>query len=177
MMPGYPKVIITEEMIAEASRLEESIDVARTKASEIDTLTDALGEFAFAEWFLGDWRKHEVGQNKGDVDFLGIVEVKTSAYPFSERLNLLVREDYAHKRHPPLYVQVIINVSSRTAKSIAVSTEAIIAGYATGDEIDSAPLRDFGAKGGGRGGYRCKHIRISDLHRMDGFRLAFEKLK
>ncbi|MFO1535741.1 MAG: hypothetical protein ABR586_08760, partial [Thermoplasmatota archaeon] len=62
----------------------------------MDDVTGILGEFAFAQWFFGDWRKHMVGTNKGQMDFVN-VEVKTSAFPFRETLNLLVREDYAEK--------------------------------------------------------------------------------
>ena len=101
-MREYPRIGLTAEMIEEARVLEPRIRVHRTQASAIDTLAGALGEFAFASWFAHDWRAHEVGKNVGAIDFKGIVEVKTSAFPFSDTLNLLVREDYALKRKPPL---------------------------------------------------------------------------
>lgn len=175
-MRAYPRIVITQDMIGAAEKLEGNIAVNRTKASEIDTLTGALGEFAFAHWFTGDWRNHEVGTNKGAIDFQGIVEVKASSYPFRDSLNLLVREDYAGKRHPPLYVQVIIDVRDPKARIILPDTEAVIAGFATGEVVSKAPRGDFGSKFGGRGGYNCKFIAIRDLSPMDKFHEAFSSV-
>lgn len=175
-MREHPKIILTKDMISAAHKLEGEIVVRRTKASEIDTLTGALGEFAFAHWFTGDWRNHEVGTNKGTVDFHGVVEVKTSSFPFRDTLNLLVREDYADKRHPPLYVQVIIDVADPKARVIPPDTVAVVAGFATGDMVDKAPLRDFGSKFGGRGGYKCKFIAIRDLSSMDKFHEVYKSI-
>ena len=162
----YPYVVITEEWIIKAIELEEEIKVNRTKASAIDTIAGALGEFAFAQWYYGDWRLNRVGENKGEVNFKDI-EIKTSAFPFSERLNLLVREDYARIRKPPIYVQIIIDVKDSKASGIDPNTKAYICGYASSAEVDSAPLRDFGSKFGGRGGYRCHYISISNLHPIE----------
>ncbi len=161
-----PRVLITQKWIEEAKRLEEKVVVRRTKASNIDTLTGILGEFAFAEWFYGDWKKNRVGENKGEVNFKDI-EIKTSAFPFSERLNLLVREDYARKRKPPIYIQIIIDVKNRNASSIEPDTEAIICGYASAEEVDNAPLHDFGTKYGSSGGYKCHFISILNLHDIE----------
>ena len=84
-------------MIENAKKLISDVKVNRTIASKIDTLTGILGEFAFAEYLYGDWRKNNVSHNKGDVDF-DMIEVKASAFPFRDTLNLLVREDYAKKK-------------------------------------------------------------------------------
>lgn len=157
---------ITQEMLDEAKRLIPQTKVNRTRASEIDTLTGHLGEFIFAQWYYGDWKMHRVGTNKGKEDFPDI-EIKTSSFPFSERLHLLVREDYAQKRKPKYYIQIIINVSSHTATSIPAGTTAIICGYATAEEVDSAPLKDFGSKIGDEGGYCCRNISIKLLHPID----------
>ena len=119
----YPVVIITQEMIDTAKKFIPFTQVRRTIASEIDTLTGHLGEFVFAEYFYGNWQNHRVSKNKGETDFDDI-EIKTSAFPFSERLNLLVREDYAQKRKPSFYIQVIIDVSSRYARNIDRGTRA-----------------------------------------------------
>jgi len=162
-------VILTEEMIEAARALIPATRVRRTVASGIDTLTGILGEFAFAEYFYNDWRRNRVGENKGEVDFEGI-EIKASAFPFSDRLNLLVREDYAQKRKPAFYVQIILDVPSRHADTIFPGTKALVCGWATAEEVDRAPKRDFGSKMGGRGGYSCHYIRISALHSMEGFR-------
>ncbi|MCD6336404.1 MAG: hypothetical protein J7M27_13955 [Candidatus Latescibacteria bacterium] len=162
-------VILTEEMIEAARALISATRVRRTVASGIDTLTGILGEFAFAEYFYNDWRQNRVGENKGEVDFEGI-EIKASAFPFSDRLNLLVREDYAQKRKPAFYVQIILDVPSRHADTIFPGTKALVCGWATAEEVDRAPKRDFGSKMGGRGGYSCHYIRISALHPMEAFR-------
>jgi len=162
----YPTIAITSEMLAEAERLIPSTQVKRTRASTIDTLTGHLGEMAFAQLYFGDWRKHRIGKNKGDVDFPNI-EIKTSSFPFSTKLHLLVREDYALKRKPAFYVQIILDTKNAHAESIPVGINAVLCGYATSDEVDRAPLKDFGSKIGNEGGYRCRYIPIEDLHPLD----------
>ena len=170
-MRKYPQIPLTKEMIETAKSLIPKTRVNRTIASEIDTLTGHLGEFAFAQYFYGDWRKNNVGKNKGESDFSDF-EIKASTYPFSENLNLLVREDYAIARKPPFYVQVIIDVQSRQARDIPPNTMAIIGGFATSDEVDNAPKRDFGSKLGPRGGYQCHYIRIGNLQPIEGLKAA-----
>lgn len=147
-----PCVTITEEMLREAKSLVPHTKIQRTIASRIDTLTGHLGEFVFAEYMFGDWRKNFVGKNKGQSDF-GDFEIKTSAFPYHPKLNLLVREDYAKKRKPKFYVQIIIDVASRSAETISAGTKAFICGYATYTEVDMAPLKDFGSKLAEKGGY------------------------
>lgn len=165
----YIDVPITAEMLDYARGAEEEVRVHRTRASKIDSLTGLIGELAFAQWFLGDWRAHDVRDTKGRPDLLGVIEVKTSAYPWSDRLNLLVREDYAEKRRPAFYVQVIVDTPDRNAQDILPNWNCRISGWATPEEVDSAPLRDFGSKGGGRGGYQCRFIAIKDLKSMASF--------
>lgn len=159
-MPPY--ILITQEMIDEAKRLIPQTKVERTVASKIDTLTGHLGEFAFAQFMFGDWKKNFVGKNKGENDF-GIFEIKTSAFPFNSKLNLLVREEYARKRKPQFYVQIIIDVASHLADSIPTDTLAYLCGYASAEEVDKAPLKDFGSKLADKGGYRCHYISIGKL--------------
>ncbi len=172
-MADYPVVKITKEMIDAAQKLVDAVRVNRTVASHIDTLTGILGEFVFAQYFYSDWRKNRVGSNKGDVNFTDI-EIKTSAFPFSQRLNLLVREDYARKRKAPFYVQIIISVQDKKASSIDPGTIAYVCGFATATEVDNAPLRDMGSKFGGYGGYKCHHIEITDLTPMNAFQEAYK---
>jgi hypothetical protein len=162
MAKTYPSVVVTQEMIDKAKKLIPSTRVFRTIASKIDTLTGHLGEFAFADYFYGNWRNHRVGKNKGETDFEDI-EIKTSAFPFSESLNLLVREDYAQKRKPSFYVQVII--------------KAYICGFASAEEVDNASKRDFGSKFKRAGGYQCHYINIKALHPMEEFAKAYESSK
>ena len=161
----HPKITITPEMLEEAQRLIPQTRVNRTVASPMDTLAGHLGEFAFAAYFFDDWRRHNVGQNKGETDF-GDVEIKTSAYPFSEKLHLLVREDYAKKRKPAAYVQVIIDLPSPQAAEILPGTTAILCGFADAAAVDAAPKKDFGSKFGSDGGYLCHFIRIDQLRPM-----------
>ncbi len=161
-MRNYPKIIITAEMINQAKEMISSTRVNRTVASPFDTLTGHLGEYIFAEYFYGNWRLNNVGKNKGKSDFDNI-EVKASAFPFSERLNLLVRQDYALKRKPKCYVQIILSIKDRFQKDIYPDTFAYIGGFATADEVDKAPLRDWGSKFGKYGGYKCHYIMIKDL--------------
>lgn len=169
----YPSITITAEMVAEAERLIPATQVNRTRASAIDTLTGHLGEMAFAQFFFGDWKRHRIGKNRGAPDFPNI-EIKTSAYPFSEKLHLLVREDYAIKRKPAFYVQIIMNVENPNSTSIPPGTKAILCGYATTQEVDSAPLKDFGSKPGGESGYRCRHISVERLHPIAELKAAKE---
>lgn len=161
----FPRVTITGEMMAAARPLAREVAMQRTKASKVDALAGVLGEMVFAQFLYGDWRRHELRTNKGKADF-GTIEIKTSAFPFSTNLHLLVREDYAAKRKPLCTVQIVLNVSDRHASDIPIGTPAILCGFATSDEIDAAPLKDFGSKHGGTGGYRCHYIPITQLHPM-----------
>ena len=174
-MKEYPYIIISEEMIENAKNFISDVKVNRTIASKIDTLTGILGEFAFAQFMYGDWRKNNVGENKGEIDFDNI-EIKTSAFPFRDTLNLLVREDYAKKRKPPFYVQIIIDVYSKQADSISTGTKAYISGWATHKDIENAPKRDFGSKLSRFGGYKCYYIMIKNLNKMATFKKELQKL-
>jgi hypothetical protein len=159
---NFPFVIITEEMLSEAVRLIPATKVNRTIASHIDTLSGHLGEFVFAAYMFGDWELHRVGHNKGEADF-DDYEVKTSAFPLNDKLHLLVREDYARKRKPAYYVQIILDIKDTKAATIPPHTCAYLCGYATAEEVDKAPLKDFGSKLSTEGGYRCHYIPITQL--------------
>jgi hypothetical protein len=168
----YPKVELTQQMIFAAKAMVDRVRVKRTVASKIDTLAGILGEFAFAQYVFGDWTKNRVGSNKGHTDFTNI-EIKTSAFPLRENLNLLVREDYAQKRKPAFYIQVIIDVQSPHADDIKPGTVAYICGFATAKEVDEAPKKDFGSKFGRRAGYRCHYVPLPLLHAMDEFEQTY----
>ena len=165
----YIDIKVTREMIEYANSISDEVKVNRTVASPIDTLTGLVGELAFGQWFLGDWREHDALTTKGKADFADRIEVKTSVYPFSSNLNLLVREDYAEKRRPDYYVQVIIDAPHSNVHSLEPGWNSRISGWATAENVDAAPLRDFGSKGGGRGGYRCRYIPIRSLNPMSTF--------
>ena len=51
--------MISKEMIKEAKNSVEKVKVNRTVASPIDTIVGLIGEFAFAEWFYGNWKEHD----------------------------------------------------------------------------------------------------------------------
>ena len=165
----YIDIPVTAEMMDYANSIADDVRIHRTVASPFNTLAGLIGELAFGQWYLGDWRKHDAQATKGKADFEDRIEVKTSAYPFSPNLNLLVREDYAEKRRPEYYVQVIIDTPDKNVRTLEPGWNCRIAGWATADDIDAAPLRDFGSKGGGRGGYRCRYISIRQLNPMATF--------
>lgn len=156
------RVVITVGMLHAAELATGLVHVNRTIASPIDTLTGILGELVWAQYYFGDWQKHNLVSNKGKTDFAQ-VEIKTSAFRFNPKLNLLVREDYSAKRKPNFYVQIIIDIDPKIPK-IVPDTNAYICGYATADEIADAPLRQENKKGGGAAGYRTKFIPILKLH-------------
>jgi len=166
----YSRVTISDEMMAEARPLAKMVAMKRTKASSVDALAGVLGEMTFAQFLYGDWRRHELRTNKGKADF-DTIEVKASAFPFSTHLHLLVREDYAQKRKPLCTVQIILDVKDPHAGDIPINTNAVLCGFATSEEIDAAPLKDFGSKLGGAGGYLCRYIPITKLHPMSELRL------
>lgn len=166
---SFPFIVITQEMIDKAQQLIPTTQVNRTVASKIDTLTGHLGEFVFAQWFYNDWTLNNVGNNKGEVDFPNI-EIKTSAFPFNPKLNLLVRQDYAHKRKPAFYIQIIIDTTDPKASEIKAGTKAFLCGFASAEMVDQAPLRDFGSKLANKGGYQCHYINILDLKPLAEFK-------
>ena len=172
MSNDYVDVEIVPEMLTAAAAVEKDIRVHRTRASNVDALAGAIGELCFAEWFLGNWRWHDLTGTKGRADFLDRIEVKTSAFPFRDTLNLLVREDYAQKRQPECYVQTIIDTPDRYAKSIEPGWICRLSGWTDAAAVDRAPLKDFGSKSGGRGGYRCRYIQIRNLRPMSEFPIA-----
>jgi len=168
-----PVIEITQEMIDYAEKKIDEVRVHRTQASKIDTLAGVIGEFVFAQYYYGDWKKNFVGTNKGKSDFRD-VEIKASAFPFNEHLNLLVREDYAQKRKPPFYIQIIISVKDNKADRIVAGTKAFICGFATTKEVDNAPTKDFGSKLSSKGGYKCHYIPIKSLHPMNEFMIKLD---
>jgi hypothetical protein len=160
-----PRITITEKIIDAALAIERNVQVHRTRTSPVDTLSGIIGEFAFAEWYYGDWRQNEVGETQGSPDFEGRIEVKTSVFPLSERLNLPIREDYAKARTPDYYVWCCIDVPSRSDKRILPGREVAIVGWATGEEAHNAPLMNMGWVGS----YKCHLTPVPDLHSMDKF--------
>lgn len=162
-----PRIAIAKEMLDQARSLEMTTQVNRTVTSPYDAVVGLLGEFAVAHYLYGEWRMHQVRDNRGKSDFPNEdIEVKTSAFPFSENLNLLVREDYAARRTPSAYVQVIIDIEFRDQRDINPGTEAVLCGWTTSDVVNSAPLRHMGSKLGDRSGYRCRAVPIRSLNDM-----------
>ena len=164
-------IALTDGMLNYAKSVEQQIKVNRTIASPKDTIVGSIGELAFAQWFLGDYKNHDLTATKGKIDFFNSIEVKTSAFPYSEKLNLLVRNDYAKKRIPSVYVQIIIDINPKKIKELNLYSGLIckLCGWASHNEVIKAPLKDFGNKWGGKGGYKCHFIPISKLNSMETF--------
>ena len=160
-----PRVMITQEMLDVANDLVNEVQVHRTRTSPVDTLSGIIGEFAFAEWFYGDWRNNEVGDTIGRPDFEDRIEVKTSVFPLSSRLNLPIREDYARSRQPDYYIWCCIDVPSKYEKEISPGREVAVVGWATGEDAHSAPLRNMGWVRS----YRCYLTPVPDLLPMAEF--------
>jgi hypothetical protein len=165
----YIDISITEEMLRYAHEISEDVKLNRTVASPIDTLTGLIGEFAFGQWFLGDWKNHDVLVTKGKADFDDRIEIKTSAFLFSKNLNLLVRKDYAEKRRLDFYVQVMIETPDRQTRTLKPGWNCRISGWATSDDVNAAHFRKFCVKDGGRGGYQYRYIPIRHLNSMNTF--------
>lgn len=172
---GRPVVEITEEMIKAAEALVPDVAVRRTVVSPVDTLGGILGEFAFAHWLTGTWKLHEVGRNKGQADLFGLIEVKTSIYPFKESLNLVIREDYGAK-FKDVYVQNIIDVDDARTKQILPGTRVIVCGFADHGQATSKPAQAMTMRGGGQTPYRVFKTPISELQPMTDFRPYIEAL-
>lgn len=167
---NIPKIKITMAMLAFAKKKEKEVNVSRTKTSPVDSLAGAIGEIAFAKWFYGDWKKNEVGLNKGRADFEGLIEVKASVYPLSNRLNLPIREDYARSRFPALYVWCCIDIPTRYNKEIRPGLYVAIVGWTTGEKAHAAPL---GYMGWVRS-YQCRLTPVPELQTMQTFAKAVE---
>lgn len=164
-----PVILITAEMLTAARQLEEQVRVHRTRVSTVDSLGGILGEFAFAQWLFGDWRRHEVGDNKGRADLLDAIEVKTSIYPFRETLNLVIREDYGAK-FKPVYVQLIIDVRDPKEKLIVPGLPVILCGFASHAEATAGPAEQMPMGGGRMTPFKAFTTPISRLHPMADFR-------
>ena len=167
-----PVIQLTSEMLDFAKANAEAVRVHRTVASPVDAESGILGELVFAEWLWGDWESHhEVLTNNGAADFLGKIEVKTSVFPFSSRLNLPVREDYAAVRTPDVYVWVCIDVPSRNQKALAPGLNAKVVGWTDAETAHSGQLRYMDAARQ----YRCYLTPVPELRPMDDFRTYLNK--
>ncbi|HLP77632.1 MAG TPA: hypothetical protein VK327_12030, partial [Candidatus Paceibacterota bacterium] len=120
-------------MLAEAERFISATRICRTQASPYDALVGNLGELAFAEYYYGGFEFHRLVANRGEEDFPDI-EIKTSAHPLKNWLHLKVREDYAAKRQPAFYVQMIINVPDKRARP-ATGMKVFVCGFCSHREL------------------------------------------
>ncbi len=161
-----PRVGITKEMIEFARGLAAVLQVKRTRVSPSDTLGGAVGELAFAEWWYGDWRKNELGENKGLPDYEETIEVKTSIFPLRQNLHLPIREDYAAARCPSFYVFICIDVPSRREKQITPGLEAVLVGWTTGERAHQGRLANMGWVDS----FRCFLTPVSELRPMSDLR-------
>lgn len=164
-METFHEIKITDEIMTLAEKWIPQTKVLRNQASDYDTLIGNIGEIIFAEYFYNDYRKHNLGRNKGETDF-PFIEVKTSAHPFNAQLNLMVRREYTI-RNPPFYVQLIINVNQKHAKP-QIQNSVYIFGWATHDElISKGKIRVQYSKDGS---YETYTLGYPLLHEMFSFR-------
>ena len=173
--PERPTVKISQSMLDYAKSLEHKMQMNRTKESEVDTLSGLMGEFVFAEWWYDDWKKgnrySNLVDNFGKPDFEGHIEIKSSVFPFSEKLHLPIRQDYAEKRCPPVYIFVCFNVSNRYKKLITADTQAIIVGWTDGKTAHEGKLAYMpGVKG-----FKCYLTPVPKLRPMNKLREEFSK--
>lgn len=159
------KITITQEMINEALKHSQKGRLTHDRASKLDALIGNLGEIVFAEHYLGDWQKHNLGKNHGKTDFNGI-EVKCSAYPYHQNLNLLVKKCYTKKRKPNAYVSVIIDVEEKKPSCINAGDIAIISGYATSEQVEQSQSLSFKVLGNEKRRIDCFATPITELNCM-----------
>ena len=158
---GTPRIEITAEMMHQAMKLRDEITVNRTRENDQDAVIGALGEFAFAEWKYGDWRKNNVGKSKGKHDFKGGIEIKTSARKYSPTLHLMVREDYAQSRIANFYVQALID--AEPGERIGEGCAVFLVGFCKGETVKEAAVMDFW------GAFRVKAVPFYRLSPMEEF--------
>ena len=170
--PERPIVKISQLMIDYSKKIKNEVEMTRTKVSPIDAESGVLGELVFAKWWYGDWNINELLENKGKPDFEGNIEIKSSVFPFSEKLHLPIRQDYAEKRCPPFYIFVCFNVSNRYKKLITAATQAIIVGWTDGKTAHEGKLEYMpGVKG-----FKCYLTPVPKLRPMNELREEFSKL-
>lgn len=163
----FQHVEITTPMIQYCNKIKDRLDMNRTKESSIDTEVGIMGELVFAQWMYGDYMRgntlSEIRDNFGQVDFDGRYEIKASAHKFSWKLHLPVRQDYAEKRKPLYYIQVLFDTDKPV---ISVYTNAMIIGYCS-----SAMALDREPETMGRvTSFKCYLTPFSDLLPMSDFR-------
>jgi hypothetical protein len=160
-------VRITEEMMHAGKELAEKIQRHHSEAGWKETFegreivwetAGILGELAAGEDLFGDWRKAKVlrsletSPDASDFDFQErMIDVKTAGHEWHRFL--LVPVPKFEQRHPDIYV----------GAQVRTEREVWIWGYATRDEVGSAPVKDFGL-----GPSYC--IPLGDLHPISGLR-------
>jgi hypothetical protein len=63
-------------------------------------------------------------------------------------------------------VQILLDIP-KEIKEIKAGMKAILIGYAVHEQVDEAPLKDFGSKLGGQAGYKCHYVPFNKLLPMD----------
>lgn len=99
------------------------------------------------------------------------IEVKTSKTRISPYSHLMVREDYAQRRQPDVYVLVLLPQS----QPIFAERDAFVCGWATHAEVIARPLHERRSHHTGHTqGFRCHEIAVRELHPLT--QLPFELL-
>lgn len=157
-------VEITPDMMHYANNLHSKLKMDRTVESDIDSLVGLMGELVFASWFYGDYMKGntlaEIKENFGQPDFDRKFEIKASCHRYSEFLNLPVREDYAKKRTPQYYVQVLFDTDKL---AIDTHTHALLIGWIDGYQAtENKEPKTMGRVTS----YKCYLTPFKELHPM-----------
>jgi len=167
--------------IDEAMRIRARCDgdlrqMRRTRASPYDAYIGTLGELVWVKLRHGHIENFDTLNTRGQVDDVAMVmheswqiEVKTSKTRISPYSHLMVREDYAQRRQPDVYVLVLLPQS----QPIYAERDAFVCGWATHAEVIARPLRERHSHHTGQAqGFRCHEIPVRELRPLS--ELPFE---
>ncbi len=167
----YIDIEITPEMLAAADEFVLNVMKARATVTTRSPQTFLIAEFAFAQWFLGDWRRHNFRETNCETNFMDSTEIRSSARPFRNTLNLLAKQPYVDRRNADYYVCVIIDAPVIHPTEIQAGWICKICGWETNAKVKRALKRDVGKGNDRYAGYKSYAILISDLQPMSTFPL------
>ena len=167
-IPHAIHVAIEPAMRNRARRDGELRQMRRTRASPWDAYIGTLGELVWAKLRHGHIDQFDTLNTRGQVDDVAAgahaswqIEVKTSKTRISPYSHLMVREDYAQRRRPDVYVLVLLPQS----QPIFAERDAFVCGWATHPEVLAhLPRERHSHHTGSAQGFRCHEIAVHELH-------------
>ncbi len=166
----YIDIEITHDMLAAAIEFMPNVRGTRDITTDRSAQLFLISEFAFAEWFLGDWRRHPFRETNCETNFMDSTEMRSSAARyFSNRLKLLVKQPYVNIRNANYYVNAIIVTHETHVPALQAGWTCRICGWETDAEVRAAPVDYFPVGDGHPARFRCHYIPISDLQPMSTF--------